>query len=81
MGEGELRTAELAYNFTKHWADSLVNEIKSDDVWAILENPDFKAKKYGTKKHYLRHIRAAFKEAMEAGMIHINPAAGVFAPQ
>lgn len=81
MGEAELRTAELAYNFTKHWADSLVNEIKSDDVWAILEDPNFKAKKYGTKKHYLRHIRAAFKEAMEAGMIHINPSAGVLAPQ
>ena len=81
MGEAELRLAELAYNFTEHWADSLVNEIKADDVWAILEDPIFKTRKYGTKKHYLRHIRAAFKEAMEAGMIHINPAAGVFAPQ
>jgi len=81
MGEAELRTAELAYRYTKHWADALVNEIKADDVWAILENDDFKALAYGTKKHYLRHIRAAFKEAMEAGMVHINVAAGVYAPQ
>ena len=81
MGEAELRTAELAYRYTEHWADALVNEIKADDVWAILENPIFKELAYGTKKHYLRHIRAAFKESMEAGMIHINPAAGVFAPQ
>ena len=81
MGEAELRTAELAYRYTEHWSDSLINEIKADDVWAILEYPVFKTLAYGTKKHYLRHIRAAFREAMEAGMIHINPAVGVLTPQ
>lgn len=81
MTEAELRTAELAYRYTEHWAGALVNEITSDDVWAILENPAFKELAYGTKKHYLRHIRAAFKESMEAGMVHVNVAAGVQAPQ
>lgn len=38
-----------------------MNEIKADDVWAILENDDFKELAYGTKKHYLRHIRAAIE--------------------
>lgn len=81
MGEGEFTTAGNAYAQTKQWSKMLVQEIKTQDVWAIFERASFNSLAYGTKRHHLRHIKAVFKLAHEMGTTYVNVAAGIYVPR
>ncbi len=79
MGEGSYETASAVRKYTKHWDKMFLAEISQKHVYSMLNMPEFKALGYGQKKHYMRHIRNAFKFNLgPIGGIFLNPAHGVY---
>ncbi len=54
-------------------------EISQKHVYSMINTPEFKTLSYGMKKHYMRHVRNAFKFNLgPVGGIFLNPAHGVY---
>ena len=48
----------------------------------LMNKPEFKSLTYGVKKHYMRHIRLAFKFIMgPMASLYLNPAHNVYIPR
>lgn len=82
LGEGAMETAQAAYKYTKHWERLFIAQISQSHVHKMMNMPEFKALTYGVKKHYMRHIRLAFKFTLgPMASIYLNPAHNVYIPR
>src|SRR5690606_38623169 len=61
MGRGSLETARAAYKYTKPWERLFLTQIATHHIDTMIKSPEFSVLAYGVKKHYMRHIRTAFK--------------------
>ena len=82
MGQGSLETAKAAYKYTKPWERLFLSQISTHHIETMIRSREFSALKYGVKKHYMRHIRTAFKYILgPAASIYLNPAHGIYIPR
>lgn len=82
IGEGSYETAMAAYKYTKQWEKLFIAQISPSHVQGMMNKPEFKALTYGVKKHYMRHIRLAFKFTLgPMASIYLNPAHNVYIPR
>ncbi|AGH96674.1 tyrosine-type recombinase/integrase [Pseudobdellovibrio exovorus] len=82
MGEGSFETAIAAYKYTKQWEKLFIGQISPSHVHSMMNRPEFKCLTYGVKKHYMRHIRLAFKFIMgPMASLYLNPAHNVYIPR
>lgn len=82
MGEGSYEMATSAYKYTKHWQGLFISQISAQHVYSMMQKPEFKNLSYGVKKHYMRHIRTAFKFNLgPSASIYLNPAHGIYLPR
>ncbi len=78
LGQGSLETAKAAYYYTKDWANMFLSQISTHHIERMIRGAEFSGLSYGMKKHYMRHIRSAFKYILgPAASIYLNPAHGV----
>lgn len=82
MGQGSLETARAAYKYTKDWGNLFLSQIAAHHIDRMIKGPEFSVLSYGMKKHYMRHIRTAFKYILgPAASIYLNPAHGIYLPR
>lgn len=82
LGQGSLETAKAAYNYTKDWANMFLSQISTHHIERMIRGAEFSGLSYGMKKHYMRHIRSAFKYILgPAASIYLNPAHGIYLPR
>ncbi|MCB0367945.1 MAG: tyrosine-type recombinase/integrase [Bdellovibrionales bacterium] len=82
MGQGSLETAKAAYKYTRHWEKLFLSQISTHHIDTMIRGNEFSVLSYGMKKHYMRHIRTAFKFILgPAASIYLNPAHGIYLPR
>ncbi len=82
MGEGSYETAMAAYKYTRQWDKLFIAQISPSHVHGMMNKSEFKVLTYGVKKHYMRHIRLAFKFTLgPMASIYLNPAHNVYIPR
>lgn len=82
LGQGSLETAKAAYKYTRHWENLFLTQISTSHIDTMLKSREFSVLSYGMKKHYMRHIRTAFKYILgPAASIYLNPAHGIYLPR
>lgn len=82
LGQGSLETAKAAYKYTKQWDNLFLTEISANHVETMIRGREFSTLKYGVKKHYMRHIRTAFKRFFgPTASVYLNPAHGIYIPR
>lgn len=82
LGNGSLDTAKAAYKYTRDWANMFLSQISTHHIERMIRGAEFSGLSYGMKKHYMRHIRLAFKYILgPAASIYLNPAHGIYLPR
>ena len=82
MGESSYETAIATRKYTSHWDSLFLGQISTQHIYSMMQKPEFKSLSYGVKKHYMRHIRNAFKFNLgAAASTYLNPAHGIYLPQ
>lgn len=82
LGQGSLETAKAAYKYTKQWERLFLSQISTHHIDIMIRSREFSILAYGVKKHYMRHIRTAFKYILgPAASIYLNPAHGIYLPR
>ncbi|MCW5799535.1 MAG: tyrosine-type recombinase/integrase [Nitrospira sp.] len=82
MGQGSLETAKAAYKYTRPWENLFLSQIAAHHLETMIRAPEFSSLAYGVKKHYMRHIRTAFKFILgPAASVYLNPAHGIYLPR
>ncbi len=82
LGQGSLETAKAAYKYTRHWEKLFLSQISTHHIETMIRSREFSILSYGMKKHYMRHIRTAFKYILgPAASIYLNPAHGIYLPR